>query len=64
MNNGTWTKNNGPEHLGGYEKVKISYCIWKRMFTLVRIPKKGAIKKKTLYFTSWQEAVSKGWKRL
>lgn len=62
--NGTWTKNNGPEFLGGYEHVNesgSSTAPYIRKFTLVRIPKRGPVKKKTLYFTSPRDAINKGW---
>jgi hypothetical protein len=67
MKKGVWKKHGkGPEWLGGYEMIQDTYqnyCrgFYVRKFTLVRIPKRGPIKKRTLYFKSAQEAKSKGW---
>jgi len=57
-----WMKNGlGLKWLGGYEFVK-EKGQWVRKFTLERVPVKGSVKKKTLYFSSWQEAKKKKWK--
>lgn len=69
MKKGVWRKNNGPEYLGGYEYVNVNATkkngfpvYYLRFFTLVRIPKKGAVKKRTLYFKSAAQAKKKGWR--
>ena len=66
--NGTWKKHGaGPEWLGGYEYIhpslmnKPKHSRYVRVFTLVRIPKRGPCKKRTLYFSSAAEAKKKGW---
>lgn len=66
---GVWRKNGGPEYLGGYEYVNVNQAAkngmpvyYLRYFTLVRIPKKGAVTKRTLYFKSAAQAKAKGWK--
>lgn len=62
---GVWKKKGtGPSFLGGYEMVKNYYQRgeYLRLFTLVRIPKRGPVSKKTLYFSSAFSAKKKGWK--
>jgi hypothetical protein len=64
----TWTKNGGPQWIGCYEYVRDwnpntgkMYGKRRRVFTLVRQPKRGPVEKRTLYFSSAVEAKKKGW---
>lgn len=65
---GKWTKGRSETPwLGGYELVENtnrytgSIFPFVRKFVLSRIPTRGDKKRKSHYFSSWQEAKKKGW---
>lgn len=61
---GKWTKGKKrTPWLGGFENVMTEPGFFERMFCLYRIPVRGDVKRKTVYFKSWQEAKAKGWRK-